>query len=50
MSYAKKLKSLVDWDMSSDRNLEPDLAVERCSLVDWDMSSDRNCIQTAVLN
>ena len=34
--------SLVDWDMSSDRNMVSQHIKARRSLVDWDMSSDRN--------
>ena len=34
--------SLVDWDMSSDRNCILSGKPGFISLVDWDMSSDRN--------
>ena len=34
--------SLVDWDMSSDRNGIANDFFSHASLVDWDMSSDRN--------
>ena len=34
--------SLVDWDMSSDRNDRQSFVERWDSLVDWDMSSDRN--------
>ena len=35
-------RSLVDWDMSSDRNNSERRKFNIISLVDWDMSSDRN--------
>ena len=37
-----KASSLVDWDMSSDRNEGGQDDDGQGSLVDWDMSSDRN--------
>ncbi len=40
--------SLVDWEMSSDRNSgeHPDIRI--ASLVDWEMSSDRNDVLTFI--
>ncbi len=35
-------RSLVDWEMSSDRNTGQRLGCTLESLVDWEMSSDRN--------
>ena len=34
--------SLLDWDMSTDRNFGWIAAGNALSLLDWDMSTDRN--------
>ena len=39
---AHKGTSLVDWNMSSDRNWHEANHKDDVSLVDWNMSSDRN--------
>ena len=41
--------SLVDWDMSSDRNTGEQAEASAPSLVDWDMSSDRNSFAPVVV-
>ena len=50
MQSSKLFRSLVDWDMSSDRNPVVGDVDGRDSLVDWDMSSDRNAKRLVTLN
>ncbi len=45
----RTMRSLVDWEMRSDRNTKQSRNMGITSLVDWEMRSDRNLMKLDVM-